>query len=88
MLSLAAREWIAEGKVEGIAIGRAEGEARGLHEGQARTLLRQLRRRFGPLAPDVEARVREADGTRLDDWGERILDAHELDDVFSNDQTH
>lgn len=30
MLSLAVREWIAEGKVEGIAIGRAEGEARGV----------------------------------------------------------
>lgn len=84
MLSLAAREWIAEGEAKGIAQGKAEG----LHEGQARTLLRQLRRRFGPLAPDVEARVRDADCARLDDWSERILDAHELDDVFSGNPSH
>ena len=57
-------------------------------KGQARTLLRQLRRRFGQLTPDVEARVRDADSARLDDWSERILDAHTLDDVFSGSPSH
>ena len=84
MLSLAAREWIAEGEAKGMA----KGMAKGLAEGKAEMLLRQLRRRFGPLAPDVEARVRDADGARLDDWSERILDAHELDDVFSGNPSH
>ena len=60
----------------------------GLNEGQARALLRQLRRRFVPLAPDVETRVRDADGARLDDWSERILDAHDLDEVFSGNPSH
>ncbi|MQP68598.1 DUF4351 domain-containing protein [Niveispirillum sp. SYP-B3756] len=49
----------------------------------AREALCQLRRRFGPLAPDVEARVHGADGDQLDAWSERILEAEKLDDLFS-----
>jgi predicted transposase YdaD len=80
MLSLAAREWIAEGEAKGIAKGMAEGKAE--------MLLRQLRRRFGATAPDVEARVHDADGARLDDWMDRLMDADNLDDVFSGNPSH
>jgi hypothetical protein len=71
MVSLAAREWIAEGKVQ----GRAEGKAEGLHEGQVRTLLRLLGRRFGPVPDTVQARVNAADVETLDRWLDRVLDA-------------
>lgn len=66
----------------------AEGEAKGKAEGKAEMLIRQLRRRFGALPSEVEARVQAADGTELDDWSERFVDAQTLDDVFADDQTH
>ena len=85
VVSLIAEQWRAEGE----ARGRAEGEARGRAEGEARgkadMLLRQLTRRFGPLPPEIEARVRTADGRRLDAWSERILDARTLADVFADE---
>ena len=78
MLSIAARQWMAEGAAKGEAKGRAEGKA----EGKADMLLRQLRRRFSVLDSAVEARVRAADSDRLDQWSERILDARTLSEVF------
>jgi len=76
MLSIAAREWMAEG----AAIGRAEGKAD--------TLLRLLRRRFKSLPADVEERVRTAGTGPLDDWTDRILEAQTLDDVFGAKPRH
>lgn len=54
----------------------------GRQEGEARLLLRQLRLRFGPLEPGIEERVRSADADRLLDWGERVLTAETLQNVF------
>lgn len=76
MVSLAAREWIAEGKAEG------------LHEGQARTLLRQLSRRFGSISDEVHARVDAADLGTLDRWLDRVLDAPTLEAVFDESVSH
>lgn len=56
---------------------RAEGKA----EGKAELLLRQLRLRFGELAPELVARVRGATGDDLDAMAERILTAHSAADV-------
>lgn len=70
MVSLAAREWIAEGRAEGRT------------EGQAHALTRLLARRFGPLPDTVRARVEAADPDTLDDWLDRVLDAPTLDAVF------
>jgi hypothetical protein len=65
------RDWTAK--------GRAEGKA----EGKADTLLRLLRRRFGDVSPDMEARVQATnDISTLDDWFDRAIDATTLDDVF------
>ncbi len=81
MLSIAAKEWMAEG----AAKGRAEGETKG----KADTLLRQLRRRFKTLPSDAEHRVRAADPDLLDEWLGRFVDAQSLDDIFSGpDQRH
>ena len=67
MLSIAAKEWKAEGRAEG----------------KAETLLRLLRRRFHSVPPEMEARVLNADGTELDDWLDRFVDAKALTDVFT-----
>jgi len=80
MLSIAAKEWMAEGKAEGRAEGRAEAKAD--------TLLRQLHRRFTVLPNGVEDRVRAAVSDRLDEWLDRILDAQTLSDVFGPEQPH
>ncbi len=47
-------------------------------------LLRQLRLKFGPLAPEVEDRVRSTDADRLLEWSERILTSERLEEVFGD----
>jgi len=63
---------------------RREGLAEGLAEGRTTTLLRQLDRRFGPLPPAVEARVRAASAAELDRWTLTILDSPTLPAVFAD----
>lgn len=66
------------------SIDRWEREIRkeGRQEGEARLLLRQLRLKFGPLEPETEEQVRSADADRLLQWGDRVLTATSLQDVF------
>jgi predicted transposase YdaD len=59
----------------------------GRMEGRVETLLRQLTRRFGPLATTVEARLRNATTELLERWTDRVLDAPSLDAVFAEDGT-
>ncbi len=80
MVSLAAREWIAEGK--------AEGKAEGLHEGKTGALLRLLDRRFGPDSDAVRFRVKAADLDTLDHWFDRALDAATIEAVFDETVPH
>ncbi|HVR96188.1 MAG TPA: DUF4351 domain-containing protein [Thermoanaerobaculia bacterium] len=54
----------------------------GRQEGGARILLRQLSLKFGSLDPETEEQVRSAATDRLLGWGERILTAKSLQDVF------
>ena len=61
---------------------REEGLQEGLQRGEARMLLRLLRLKFGPLAPEVEERVLSTDADRLLEWSERVLSAERLQDVF------
>jgi len=65
--------------------GEARGEARGEVRGSARLLRGLLQQRFGPLSPEVSARLEAADVERLIAWGERVLDARTLADVFAAD---
>jgi predicted transposase/invertase (TIGR01784 family) len=64
--------------------GRQEGLQKGRQEGEAWVLLRQLRLKFGPLAPEVEERVRSTDADRLLEWSDRVLTAERLQDVFGD----
>jgi hypothetical protein len=61
----------------------AEGEAKGLAKGEAMLLLKLLRLKFGPVSQEVDALVSGATSDQLEAWGERILSATELRDVFS-----
>jgi hypothetical protein len=78
MLATQGEAWKRRWTAEGVALGKAEGVA----EGKAEMLLRQLRRRFGPLAPEVSARVAAADADQLDLWADRLMDGGDLNDVF------
>jgi len=82
MLAQHAQEWKEEWIAEGVAKGMAKGIAKGKAEGKAEVLLRLLGRRFGPLAPGIEDRIRVAECDVLDDWADRVLDAHTVTEVF------
>jgi hypothetical protein len=52
-------------------------------EGESKLLVRQLRKRFGELPDAVHARLRSADLDQLERWGEQLLDATSLHDLFN-----
>lgn len=81
---LGLKEGIKEGQQKGIQKGIQKGLQKGRQEGEAALLLRLLERKFGRLDPQTRKRVRSADAQRLLDWGERVLTAERLEDVFVN----
>lgn len=62
--------------------GLKQGRQKGRQEGEAALLLRRLELRFGPLNEADRARVLEADSDTLHRWGERVLTAQSIEDVF------
>ena len=84
MVGQAARELIAEGKLEGEAIGEERGEIRG----EAKALVLVLERRFGPLPSDLLKRVGEAKAAQLEAWLGRAVDGATLDAVLGEPSTH
>ena len=63
---------------------RREGMEKGEKKGEAKLLLHQLERKFGPLDAQTRARVRKGKSERLLEWGERILAAERLEQVFGD----
>jgi predicted transposase/invertase (TIGR01784 family) len=88
MLEERVREWSRElrreGQERGLERGLKQGRKEGLKEGEASLLLRQLERKFGPLDAKTKARVRKASSERLLEWGDRILTAERLSQVFGD----
>jgi hypothetical protein len=78
MLAERVKEWEAELLLQ----GRQEGRREGRQEGELALLRRQLRKRFGELPPSVSARLEGAQAAQIESWGERLLDARRLSDVF------
>ena len=58
----------------------------GLQEEAARMLRRQLTHRFGELPENVEDRLSSASTEQLEQWGEKLLDADCLEEVFVDGQ--
>lgn len=64
-------------------IGIKKGLQQGLQQGEVRVLRRLLTRRFGELPAWAEAKLQEAELAQLEVWGERVLDAGTLEEVFN-----
>ena len=63
-----------------------EHELKGIEKGEALLLQRQLVRRFGALPNEIVSQIATATTSQLETWGDRVLDAASLDEVF-NPQT-
>ena len=64
---------------EGIQQGILQGQA----EGERALLAKQLQRRFGVLAPETKQRLYDATTDELERWGENVLEAQTLEEVFA-----
>ena len=64
--------------------GIEQGMRRGRVDGERALLQRQLLRRFGSLTAEVSERVSAASAADLEAWGDKVLDADTLDDVFNS----
>jgi hypothetical protein len=60
----------------------AQGRQEGRQEGELNLLLRLLRARFGELPVAAVTRIEAADIAQLEQWGERVLSARTLAEVF------
>jgi hypothetical protein len=74
--------WAREYEQKGIDKGIAQGIDKGIAQGEALLLQRLLARRFGPLPSAVVAQLGAATTEQLERWGDRVLDAASLDEVF------
>ncbi len=62
----------------------AEGLKEGRNEALRGLLVKQLTRRFGSLPEAAMGRIQAAGPDLLEHWGERLLSASSLDDVFAS----
>lgn len=62
--------------------GMQQGVQQGMQRGEGAMLHRLLTRRFGSLSCAIESRLAHASTEQLEIWGDRVLDAKTLDDVF------
>lgn len=68
-----------EAEAKGLAKGRVEGRV----EGASAVIERLLAARFGPLDEQTLGRLRGATVDQLATWGERLLSASTLAEVFT-----
>lgn len=61
----------------------AEGRKEGIEEGEKKLLVKQLDRKFGELSAEVRERIEGASSEQVDLWGERVLTAQSIDQVFA-----
>ncbi|MBF0191923.1 MAG: Rpn family recombination-promoting nuclease/putative transposase [Magnetococcales bacterium] len=80
MMSLFAQDMIAKGERRGRQIGRQEGR----QEEAASMLLKQIHRKFSQTPDWVTEKVKTASLERIEVWGENILFAHSIEEVFAD----
>ncbi|MBF0439183.1 MAG: Rpn family recombination-promoting nuclease/putative transposase [Magnetococcales bacterium] len=84
MMSQFAQDIIAKGNPEWAHMVRQDGIQIGEQKGEATMLTRQLQRRFGVVPAWASEKIAQADISSLEEWGLRFVDAHSLDEVFSD----
>jgi len=80
MLSLAAKEWMKQGRAEGWQEGQADHAAR--------SILTVLNTRFGQLPPHVEPWVRQLTTEQLDKLLPRAVTAPLIDEFMAAERSH
>ncbi|MEO5332104.1 MAG: DUF4351 domain-containing protein, partial [Magnetococcus sp. YQC-5] len=75
-----------KGFQDGEQKGRQDGEQKGRKEGEAEMLLKQMRRKFGQTPDWVTEKVKTASLDLLGTWGENVLFANSVDEVFADRQ--
>jgi predicted transposase YdaD len=73
--------WYQEILKEGLEKGNELGHQKGRQEGEANLVSRQLKRRFGPLSSDQQARVQGLPVEQLEALGEALLDFTDMADL-------
>ncbi|MEI6046586.1 MAG: DUF4351 domain-containing protein [Chloroflexota bacterium] len=68
------KEGLEKGRQEGKQEGRQEGKQEGRQEGILILILRQLKRRFGEQAPEIEQALSALSLVQLEELGEAIFD--------------
>ncbi|NEN93640.1 MAG: DUF4351 domain-containing protein, partial [Okeania sp. SIO3H1] len=66
-----------EGREEGIGIGREQG----IGIGVVKQILRQVRRKFGEISPEVQTQIEKLSLEKLDILGEEIFDLATIADL-------
>lgn len=82
MLRETVREWTEDWERKGLEKGLEKGRREGRRDGEAALLIRLLEFKFGALRPEDRSRIDAADAERLLAWGERVLTARSLEEVF------
>jgi predicted transposase YdaD len=70
------------GLLEGKQVGLLEGKQAGLLEGERLLVTRLLKRRFGELPTSVTTQLANANSKELERWGEQLLNATSLEQIF------
>jgi predicted transposase/invertase (TIGR01784 family) len=76
MLAERVKEWTRDWEQQGMQ--------KGMQKGEVLFLQRQLVRKYGPLPPVLEQRIQQAEPEQLFQWGERLLFAESLSQVFDD----
>lgn len=71
-----------KGIQEGMQQGMQKGMLVGITEGETAILLRQLGRKFKTLSEQYRRKIEKATAEQLLIWGERVLDAQSIEEVF------
>ncbi|MBF8276225.1 MAG: cytosolic protein [Candidatus Brocadiaceae bacterium] len=71
-----------QGMQHGMQQGVQQGMRQGMQQGESTMLVRQMERKFGQVSEEVKQKIEAADSNTLLEWGEKILSASTIEDVF------
>jgi hypothetical protein len=76
--------WQKEAIAQGVQQGMQQGMEQGVQQGEALLLQRLLAKRFGPLPSAIIERLASASREQIETWGDRVIDAESIEDVFAD----